>query len=67
MKPTNNPPYKIVSLTKEQYDFVLHNIETNMIFGLAALQQLKERTTQEKMVALLEQFKDLKKAFEAAD
>jgi len=56
----------VVELTQAQFDFVLENIETNMAYGLRALQQLQTREAQERMVQLLEKFKDLKAAFDKA-
>lgn len=63
---SNNPPDKIVELTQEQYDFLLRNCDSNIGFGLAALQQTQDRRSALQLVDLLEQFKGIKAALEKA-
>jgi hypothetical protein len=62
---SNNPPDRVVELTEEQYQFLLEGCNTNIAFGLSALQTLDERGAH-KMVTLLEKFKDVKQALERA-
>lgn len=64
---SNNPPDKLVSLTKAQWEFLISNCDSNIAFGLANLQNVTNRSTAEKLVEMLEQFKAVKKALEAAE
>ena len=64
---SNNPPYSQVNLTKELHDFLLENIDANMTLGLASMQMIRSRDNAEKLVAMLEKFKALKKALDAAE
>ncbi len=61
---SNNPPEVVVHFTRAQAEFVLKNCETNMVFALEAIQKMEQRDTQEKLVALLEEFKAVKQAVE---
>lgn len=56
---TNNPPHAVLELTKEEHEFLLRNCESNIAFALSALQSLDSREAQEKMIHLLNQFKEL--------
>ena len=62
---SNNPPV-VVEFTPEQAEFLKNNCDTNIAFGLAALQDMKSRESAEKMVELLEAFKGIKQALEKA-
>lgn len=61
--PTNEPPFAIVELTKEEHQFLLGHCDSNIAFGLASLQGLSEDNAR-RMVDILEQFKTLKKKLE---
>jgi len=63
---SNNPPEVTIEVSRELADFILTNCDTNIGFGLAALQGVEDRNAAEKMVALLENFKSLKAATERA-
>lgn len=63
---SNNPPYAVVELDRETYDFIVANCESNMAFGLNALGMVKEQSSLEKIVESIEQFKALKKKVEAS-
>jgi hypothetical protein len=68
---SNNGPYVMVPLTKEQFDFLLDNCDTNMGMGLGILLQVRagvmSRSAAEKTVALVEQFKGVKQALKQAE
>lgn len=64
---TNNPPFKIVALTQEQYEFLLNNCDVNIEFGLKSLQMLETKEAIEKMVVLMESFKAVKKSLKEAE
>ena len=55
----NNPPV-ILELTSEEAAFLRDNCESNIAFGLDALQQLTSRDLQERMVGNIEMFKAIK-------
>lgn len=63
---SNNPPYVTVELTKEQYDFLILNCDTNLRMTLTYLQGVKERDMGEKIVSLIESFKSIKTTLEKA-
>lgn len=65
MQLSNNPPV-LVELTQEQAEFLKNNCETNIAFGLAALQDMEKREAAEKIVNLIEAFKGIKQAVEKA-
>lgn len=63
----NNPPYKIVELSEEQYRFLLENCDSNLEFGLRAMMSGDfSRQTLEQLVDLNEKFKSVKTALERA-
>lgn len=63
---SNNPPYRVVELDKETYEFIIANCDQNITFGLNALQNPAfSRPTLEKLVDVMEKFKAVKKALEA--
>lgn len=65
---SNNPPYKSVYLSKEEYDFLMENCDTNIVFALNAMQNLDMgRSSLVKMVELLEKFKAIKSRLEKAE
>lgn len=62
----------MVPLTKEQFDFLLDNCDTNMGMGLGILLQqaqagVMSRSAAEKTVALVEQFKGVKQTLKQAE
>jgi hypothetical protein len=65
---SNNAPYAVVELTKDQYDFLIRNCETNMLQGLNAVDPCGpmadklSRSTITKLVDLIEEFRSLKQA-----
>lgn len=63
---SNNPPYKVVELTKEQYEFLLDNCDTNISMGLEALPAMQSNESIQRIVDLIEQFKSVKKALKDA-
>lgn len=62
--PTNSPPHAVLELTEEEFTFLLGNCESNIMFGLNSLQVIEDRSTAERMVEVIEQFKNLKKKLE---
>jgi hypothetical protein len=56
MSNSNNPPEVLISLTKEQAEFLKLNCETNIEFALGMLQNVSEDAAR-KLIANLEQFK----------
>lgn len=63
MADSNNPPFAVVELDEETYNFLIRNCDQNIAFGLGALQTLSIGGA-EKMVVILESFKELKKRTE---
>ncbi len=63
---SNRPPYAVVELTQEQYDFLMRNCESNMTMALGLLTTTTSRTQAEKIVALNEQFKDIRETLKRA-
>ena len=61
---TNNPPYAVLNLTEEEHKFLLGNCESNIVFGLNSLQMIEDRRSAERMVEVIEQFKNLKQKLE---
>lgn len=59
---SNNAPHAVVELTEEQYTFLLHNIDSNLVLGLELMQGTQDRSTAEKLVKLNEDFKSLRDA-----
>lgn len=59
---SNNPPEVIVELTLEQAEFLVCNCDSNIGFGLGAMESLQEEANLRKLVGLMEQFKAIKKA-----
>ena len=62
----NNPPYAVVELSKEQYDFILRNCDSNIRAGLSILTTTGKTSEpmEVKIVELIEQFKNIKKVVE---
>ncbi len=59
---SNNPPDVVLNLTMTQAEFLRSNCESNMVFALNAMQNGDlPRSAVEKLVALNEQFKDIKR------
>lgn len=59
---SNNPPDVVLNLTMAQAEFLRGNCESNMVFALNAMQNGDlSRSAVEKLVALNEQFKDIKR------
>lgn len=58
---SNNPPDVELALTKAQAQFLLRNCDSNIIFGLNAIQggNLSE-TSVRKLVEQMEQFKEIR-------
>lgn len=69
-KKSNNAPHAVVELTKDQYDFLILNCETNIRQTITAIDPCGpmadklQRPTLEKLVDLIEQFRSLKSAAE---
>lgn len=68
---SNNPPYAVVELTREQYDFLVDNCAVNMSQGLAMVDPcgpLREQplpmSTVRKIVDMVEKFRGVKAAVE---
>ena len=61
MAKSNNPPHVIIELTKEEYDFLIENCESNISLSLSVLNGLKSRSQAQKIVELLEKFKNIRK------
>lgn len=62
----NDSGKRIVELTPELLAFALENCDTNVRQGLTLLQSGTNRETSEKLVELVEKFKELKRALEEA-
>lgn len=58
---SNNPPEVVIYLTRKQAEFIIKNCDTNIAIGLAQLLSVSQ-TTQEKLVGLIEEFKEIKVA-----
>lgn len=56
---SNNPPDVSLELTAEQAKFLLRNCDSNIAFALGSLQTVG-RDTAEKMVVVMEQFKEIR-------
>ena len=56
---TNNPPYAALNLTEEVHRFLLNNCESNIIFGLSALQETTSEKSARAMVDIIESFKNI--------
>lgn len=63
---SNDSGRRTVHLTDRTLAFALENCDTNIRQGLGFLQTGVSRETAEKLVELLENFKELKKALEEA-
>lgn len=60
---SNNPPDVILELTSAQAAFLMGNCDSNIAFGLSAMQNSElSRASVEKLVALMEEFKGIRKA-----
>lgn len=59
---SNNPPEVMIGVSRELAEFIIENSESNLVFGLKALDTLTSRDLQEKMVAQMEKFKALRDA-----
>jgi len=56
---TNNPPYAVLNLTEEEHKFLLGNCESNIIFGLNALQIVTDEARARALVDTIESFKNI--------
>lgn len=67
---SNNAPHATVLLTKEQYDFLIHNCDANIRQAIGALDPCGPMSgklslsTMEKLVELTDSFRSLKQAAE---
>lgn len=65
---SNNPPFVVVELTKEEFEFLVGNCESNMEFAMKAMMSDPplSRASLEKLVDLNEQFKGIRDKLKAA-
>ena len=56
---TNNPPYAVLNLTEEEHKFLLGNCESNIIFGLNALQIVTDEARARALVDTIESYKNI--------
>lgn len=54
---SNNGPYVLVPLSKEEFEFLRHNCNTNIAQGLSFLPMVSSRASAEKLVGMIENFK----------
>lgn len=64
MNISNNPPV-ILELTKEEAAFLKENCSSNIAVGLEVLTTLERRSSQEKIIHMMEMFKAIKKKLDA--
>lgn len=59
---TNNPPEVLIGLSRADADTLIEHCNSNITFGLLALQDVKSMVGAESIVALLETYKRIKTA-----
>lgn len=57
---SNNPPFRTVELTEEQYNFLLNNCDANIAMGLQSLQAMESKDLIVQMVGIIDQFKSVR-------
>lgn len=58
---SNNPPAAVLELTLVQAEFLMNNCDSNIEFGLKGLQTMESAESAARLVAIIEQFKDIRK------
>ena len=59
---SNNPPHSVLELTEAEAEFLKKNCDSNIVFGLNALQNGElSRATCEKLVEQMEMFRAIKR------
>lgn len=61
---SNDPPEVIIGMSRELAKFLIENCDSNISVGLSSLQLTTSKENAERLVKMIEQFKELKQATE---